>query len=236
MTLGPTIIFIIVAAIAGYILGILDSRVTTALRKKSEEPLPPVEPAEGDIARSGERAVLKLSVDDNQEWRIDLDGIRLDVPDAISAEQRQRLVNTLVQMRPWLDAKPAAGSTIMPTPPPAVSIPAVERLSAKSADSHPATPAPFKINLMKGINSMVSKEVKSPSDLKPPSIVAMIDDVLQAKLSGTHLQERGIKLEDGLLGEVIVCVGSQRYVGVVSVPDPEIREMIQSAISDWEKR
>jgi hypothetical protein len=64
----------------------------------------------------------------------------------------------------------------------------------------------------------------------------MIDEVLQTKLSGTQLMDKAIRLEDGPMGEVIVCVGSQRYDGVGAVPDPEIRDIIKAAITEWERK
>ena len=64
----------------------------------------------------------------------------------------------------------------------------------------------------------------------------MIDEVLQAKLLGTPLMEKSIRLEEGPTGGVIVCVGSQQYTAIDSIPEPEIREVIKAAITAWEKK
>ena len=89
---------------------------------------------------------------------------------------------------------------------------------------------------MRGLRSLLKSDVKAPGEGKGVSIVAMIDEVLQAKLLGTTLLAKGIRLEEGSSGEVIVYVGFDRYSGVDAVPDPEIRAIIKSAISDWEKK
>jgi hypothetical protein len=66
--------------------------------------------------------------------------------------------------------------------------------------------------------------------------VSQIDSVLQARLEGTSLGDRGIFLTQSPEGGVIVYVGLTRYNGVDEVPDPEIKAAIRAAISEWEDR
>jgi hypothetical protein len=66
--------------------------------------------------------------------------------------------------------------------------------------------------------------------------VAQIDAVLQARLAGTPLASRGIRLAEALHGGAIVFVGTTQYDGVDRVPDSEIQEAIRGAIAEWEKR
>ena len=56
MTLGQAVIFILLAAAAGYVFGIVDSRFTSALRKKTEKPAPAPNPAPMERNRPGELA------------------------------------------------------------------------------------------------------------------------------------------------------------------------------------
>ena len=95
---------------------------------------------------------------------------------------------------------------------------------------------PLKIDAMRGFRSLLKNDIRDPEKQKGTSLVALIDEVLQAKILNSPNINKMIRLEDGPLGEVIVCVGSQRYNGVNAVPDPEIREIIQEAIADWEKK
>ena len=83
---------------------------------------------------------------------------------------------------------------------------------------------------------MLNGELKSANEIKSTSIVAMIDEVLQAKLLSSPLLSKGIRLEEGSFGEVVVFVGTNHYPGVDAVPDPEIQAIIKSAIADWEKK
>ena len=93
------------------------------------------------------------------------------------------------------------------------------------------------------------KPISQPAASRPPtiakedrpsapanSIVSQIDSVLQARLEGTPLGERGIFLTQSPEGGVIVYVGLTRYNGVDEVPDPKIKAAIRAAISEWEDR
>ena len=68
------------------------------------------------------------------------------------------------------------------------------------------------------------------------SIVGQIDSVLQSRLEGTPLGERGIFMTQSPEGGVVVYVGLTRYNGVDDVPDPEIKAAIRAAISEWEDK
>ena len=68
------------------------------------------------------------------------------------------------------------------------------------------------------------------------SIVSQIDSILQDRLEGTPLEERGIFLSQSQEGGVIVYVGLTRYNGIDDVPDPEIKAAIRGAIAEWENK
>ncbi len=244
MNLITALILIAVAAIAGYGLGMLDARVTASLHKKdleSHQPVPSSEKvAPVEINRLEDHSVLRVVIDLASQLRLELDGARLNSPDEISVEQRQRLVGLIVQLKPWMEGKPA--QTSLPTPPEEVParIPEPQPLKVSEPviliQQPPAVSVPVKIDPMRGLRSLLQNDVKTPGQVKGLSIVAMIDEVLQAKLLGTPLLEKQIHMEEGNLGEVIVVVGKNRYNGVDEVPEPEIRVIIKSSISDWEKK
>lgn len=88
---------------------------------------------------------------------------------------------------------------------------------------------------MRGFSSMLASDVKKAAEKKPDSIVAMIDAVLQARLAGSPLKEKGIRLEENPAGGVWVWVGIQKYAGIDAVPEPEVRGAIKAAIAEWDK-
>jgi hypothetical protein len=236
MDIGPAVILIIVAAVAGYFIGIFDSRLTQAAQKKLEEHSKAAEETPKDQEVAGEHTVLKVTVDPAIKWHLELDGARLEDPNAINAEQRQRLVNVIVQMRPWIDGKPAPAAVFTPAQPaPESSYP--KPLTATAAAQIPVPPPTQpKVDALRGLRSLLKNEIKTPDQIKSVSLVSMIDEVLQAKLSGTSFAGKGIRLEEGSLGEVVVFVGASRYPGVDAVPDADIQGLIKSAITDWEKK
>jgi hypothetical protein len=190
-----------------------------------------------DNNRLGEHTVLKVSIDQSLKWHLDLDKVQVDEPGTMNEEQRQRLVNIVTQIRPWMSGNTDNNKTInapIETPaaparqqPPVTTSPPV----AQEAASRPAP----KIDAMRGLRSLLNNEIKAPPQ-KGTSIVSMIDEVLQAKLLSSPLLSKSIRLEEGLMGEVVVLVGANRYNSMDEVPDPEIRAIIKSAISDWEKK
>lgn len=68
------------------------------------------------------------------------------------------------------------------------------------------------------------------------TIVGQIDAILQDRLAGSPLEGRNIKLTEDTREGVVVCIGVDRYLGVDSVPDLEVREEIKAAVSVWEQR
>jgi hypothetical protein len=246
MNIVPAIILIVVAAIAGYVLGMVDSRLTASLKKKDEttpapEPAPAAEPAapEKSRNRAGEHTVLKVTIDTTLRWHVDLDDVRCEDPTALSVEKRQRLADVAVQLRPWLDANATSNASApvqLPNLQPRAIEPAPLRpASPTSIAALPAITVPAKIDPMRGFRSLLKNEIKSPMEKKATSIVAMIDEVLQARLLIMPQITESVRLEEGAQGEVIVFVGKTSYSGVDSVPDPEIRSVIKAAITEWEK-
>lgn len=68
------------------------------------------------------------------------------------------------------------------------------------------------------------------------SIVTQIDSVLQSRLAGTSLEDRGIFLAQSPEGGVMVYVGLTKYMGIEDVPDPEVKAAIRAAIAEWENK
>lgn len=248
-----TIVTIVVAAAGGYLFGLLDRWVTQKVRKKPEKTPPPqIVEVFKENNLPGESTVMKVTVDQASKWHVEVDGTRLDNPAALTPEQRQRVVTTVVQIRPWIDGKVAAQApAAAPTPPP-VQQPAPARPAPAPQPQQPvaqtpppprpvSTPAPMpavapiKPDLGNSLRSLIKTDSKPPEAAKSNSIVAMIDRVLQTKIPGTKFANMGVRLEEGSLGEVIVYVGASRYPGIDAVPDPEVQALIRSAIADWEK-
>jgi hypothetical protein len=163
---------------------------------------------------------------------LDLDGARVDTR-TLSSDQRKRLIEMLNVMRPWLEGKPV-------TPPPP---PQPRSASTPSAVSPPSTPSAAIQTPQPALSPSTPVTPRSPSIAKEDrpvapanSIVGQIDAILQARLEGTPLDERGIFLAQSPEGGVMVYIGLTKYMGVEEVPDAEIKAAIRAAIAEWENK
>jgi hypothetical protein len=66
--------------------------------------------------------------------------------------------------------------------------------------------------------------------------VGQINDVLQARIAGTSLAARLVRLGETPDGGVLVFIGTSKYEGIDAVPDPEVVAAIRAAIAEWEKK
>jgi len=248
-TLNPLVAIGIALAVMffGYFFGLFEGRGQGYKKRQKEEaedkkqrpfmePLPPASPP----APSDEIPVLDVSMALDGQLRLKLDGQHVDTS-TLEAEQRKRLIAILTQMRPWLDAPKSAQ-------PPAQAWPASSPKGMSPLKG--ATPARA---MPASTPSLSSKPTRTPSPAPkqaapqsendnnepataPESIVAQIDSVLQARIAGTPLADKGVRLQESLEGGVLVWVGINKYESIDDVPDEQIKVAIRAAIAEWEDK
>jgi len=185
-------------------------RAEEAQEKKDSPPPAPAKPTTITVDDPG----LMRIKNENGTLTLDLDGERIDTA-SFSTDQRKRLIEMLTLIRPWLEGKPApAPSAPVPAQQPVPSrpmiTPAAPRSPVMAKEDRPSTPA--------------------------TSIVGQIDSVLQARIAGTPLEERGVFLTQSPEGGVMVYVGLTKYLAVEDVPDADIKAAIRAAITEWEDK
>lgn len=208
-------------------LGLLEGRNQGYKKRKKEEagepkpaPLPPPSPPVTD------NSLLKLSLDENNQPRLALDGQRVDTSQ-LAPEQRKRLIDLMVMMRPWIDAapaRPAAAPRPMAAQTSSLSQPRPTPLAAASVSQPKSTPI------------AAAPAPPSEEEAAPTSMVGQIDVILQRMLIGTPLASLGVRLIESPQGGVTVMVGANKYAGVGDVPDPQAQAVIRAAIAEWEKK
>lgn len=230
-----------IAWIAGltfvYIFGLVEGRIKGYRKRKAEEEQekktqPPPEP---EIVTVDDPGILRIK-NEGGTYALDLDGNRVN-PSSLLPEQRKRLIEIVNGMRPWLEDQTVS-------PPAATSQPPAFRPAATASIQTHSSPAP-----VQSTAPPPASPTSQPSPPKPTvipvedrpaapanSIVTQIDTILQARLAGTPLEERGIFLTQSPEGSVIVYVGLTRYNGMDEVPDPEIKAAIRGAITEWENK
>jgi type II secretory pathway pseudopilin PulG len=230
----------LVALIAGWAIGFFDSkmRADKKIQQAEERAEVAVQQAKGEAERAALTAqaaraaaeakpalpgttLLRLWLDSAERPTLDIDGQRVDTA-PISEPNRKRLLALLTVMRPWIEGRPAAPApSPMPSSAPAPAVP-------RPMTPLTPTPAPAPKPVI-----AAAKEEKPAAAL---SIVGQIDEILQARLASTKLVERGIRLMESPEGGVIVWVGLQKFMGVGEMTDPDVKAIIQAAISEWEKK
>jgi cell division protein FtsN len=230
-----------------YIFGLYEGRSQGYKKRKAEEE----QQKKDKPAPSPEIKTETVTVDDpgllrvkneNGLFVLDLDGTRVN-PISLSPDQRKRLIDMLSIMRPWLEGQsgPAPAPSAPRVQPRSTSV--SDRLETFAGGPSESKPAPVQSA------SRPSPSVPQPTAPRPStiakedrpsvpanSIVSQIDSVLQARLEGTALAERGIFLTQSPEGGVNVYVGLTRYNGIEDVPDPDIKAAIRAAISEWEDK
>lgn len=218
----------------GYFFGLFEGRNQGYKKRRKEEaeaksvkaanetPLPPPSPPVTRV----ENNLLKLALGENSQLRLEIDNQSVDTA-RLAPEQRKRLIDLMLMMRPWVDAS-APGKTVSPSRP------------ATVPPSHPRTmqPPPTAAPASRPASTSGPAAPTSPSkeEAAPTSMVGQIDAILQAHLTGTPLASLGIRLIESSEGGAIVMVGVNRYAGVGDVPDPEIQAAIRAAIAEWENK
>jgi len=89
---------------------------------------------------------------------------------------------------------------------------------------------------VKPVASTFQPVTAPPEKNGTPSIVAQINDILQAQVKGTPLEMRGIRLVESPLHGVTVWIGLNSYPCLESIPDMEVNDAIKAAVKTWEAR
>jgi hypothetical protein len=110
--------------------------------------------------------------------------------------------------------------------------------AAKGVEELPPSPSSGGRPILNPVNILaraLQQDVRAP-EAPPRSIAAQIDDILQEKLKDSPLAGRAIRLMELPNRGMVVMVGLNQYDGVEAVPDEEIRNLIRSAVAEWEER
>ena len=211
----------IIAVLVLYTIGFYEGRANGYKRRQREEEqeklkTPPA-PTQTD-----DPGILRIK-NENGNLTLDLDGARADTS-AMSLEQRKRLRDVLMQMRPWIQEESSAAPVTSTPPPPPVMPAPVQRAASTPQPIRPAAPA----------EPASAKEDRPTAPAN--SIVAQIDSILQERIAGTPLEEKRVFLSQSPEGGVNVHVGFDKFAGIDDVPDAEIKTVIRAAIKEWEKK
>ncbi len=223
----------------GYGFGLFEGRGQGYKKRKQEEASDPalrpvIQPAPAPVpppmpipaAPANDHTLLRLSLDAREQPCLDLDGQQVDTSH-MEPQQRKRLIDLMVVMRPWIESGPVAPRS-QPAPAPAPAAVATPAAAPRPVAAPPPGPPP-------AAATPPAASAAEPTSAPTP-MVGQIDAILQSRLIGTPLATRGIRLVESMQGGAMVMVGLNRYAGVGEVPDPEVQAAIRAAIAEWEKK
>jgi len=219
MEFNLTTLGILVAVwLVGYLLGLLEAAIKNRNKKsKKDVNIARVDGQDEDNILSApkvlEPEVLAMFERVSGALKLRLDGEIVNYKSDLTAEQRERLLNLVVTLRPWLDTQKRA-----------------KPLAPLLADAKiQTTPRP-------AARAEVDLDVELvESDYSKLSMVEQIDRILHKKLEGHPLAQRGIQLRTASNGGLLVQVGLDEYEWIDEIPEQPIQEIIREAIAEWEE-
>jgi hypothetical protein len=250
---------LLIVAFACMFLGTIAGLLLGSLRGEREE-----EPEDGEESPPGGRPGNYTPIarmwqgKKGGEFLVELDGKSYLTPDALNNTQRHTLEKSVGELASWLgvvvanEARPSAApqtrSDARPAQQPKTEAIPLAAKTQSGASHDPAAPVPPEVTVppatphapvgiqVAGIARAIVGQPVTTVKEEPKSIVGQINTILHEMLEGTPLEERGISLIEDMRKGVIVNIGLSRYEGIDSVPDPEIKKVIRSAVAEWERR
>jgi hypothetical protein len=229
------LLFIIILAAISLVIGFMLSSLIFALRSMREEKpgvSPPAQAREGAVTIWREPGQEKLRVQVGEET--------IASGRALNSETKERLASLAADFQTWLGVDRERQSADLPD---SSAFPQYETYPGSKTVTEQAWQSPVDSTPDWGtyfpdpIETLGEAASASPrGEAAEKSVVAKIDEILQVKLAGSPLAGLGIRLEEDLEQGIVVMVGLNQYADLEAVPDPHVRDIIQLAVSEWEKR
>lgn len=183
-----------------------------------------------------------------QDLVVGMNGKTFRVANELNPAQFRRLTFTSTVLAKWLaETSPAP----LPTEEPSTTTPEDapeenEWLPAETVQEEAQYDhiPPFMIEPVEEVKPVSTKltdmvgGIFNPTPTPAPefkSIAMQINDILQEMIADTPFDDRGITVNDAPDHGVMVTMDGEKYPGVKDVPDEEVRNLIRSAVVEWEK-
>jgi hypothetical protein len=214
MDITGAILLIGIGAVIGFLVGAL----VFALRRSSY-----LEQSSGELLLSDTEHSIRI-------WRegkerrlvVEINGVSHTQESDLNSDQSRILAGLIKELQAWMEVLPAP---VAQSQPEAAKLPT----STIGEEVQSTSLNPLKI-FTRSLQPMEKSGIEGP-DL---SIVAQIDEILQAKLVGTHLADQGIHLVEGADQGMVIQVGLNSYTEIEAVPDKQMRQLIRISVAEWE--
>jgi len=205
----------------GLVIGFLLGALIFSLRKE-----PPPEPtSQQDLLADSKDSIRVWQEGSDRHFVIQMDGVSYRKESRLDEDQKQFLAEMVGDLQNWIPTSPGISTESGPSP-----------AAGAAVISQPSeSPKGTSLNPLKVFGDAMKPLKKPEMDEDESSIVSQIDKILQAKLEGTTLEDRGIRLVEGPDQGMQIEIGLDRYTEIESVPDDQIRQLIRLSVADWER-
>jgi hypothetical protein len=223
------IIFIILALVAGLLIGVLIASLAGGRTKEPlETPAPPAARAPVDawvdLRRQYQERISLWVEKSSGRLVVRINGRMVDRPQQLNPEEMQQHQAYFKEWLHWLSmTDPASagphphGASVLVTPAPAGAKPAASTVPAAAPASAVVPPATAAVPAAK-------------------SIVEQINAILQEMMLDSPASAKGVRLFEHPRDGVVVRVGLDSYNGIDAVPDAEVKALLKAAAAEWERR
>ena len=204
----------------GLIVGFLVAALIFSVRKESAPEQSPQQ-----LLSDSENKIRVWREGGDQRLVVEMNGVSHHQESDLHADQKQKLVTLVRELQTWIGASTAAAAVVPSQP--VKSEPAIE----KTGNEQDGT----SFNPLKIFGDALQPQKKIEADELDQSIVSQIDQILQTKLEGTNIEDRGIRLVEGPDQGMVIEIGLDKYTEIEAVPDEQIRQLIRISVADWER-
>ena len=210
MDLTGAILLVGIGLVIGFLVGVL---VFTLLKDSNSEGA-----SREQVLSDSEQSVRIWREGKERRLVVEIGGVSHYRVSDLNDEQSHIITGLIRELQAWMGSRaPAQTEADMPVP------------SEISEETQKTSLNPLKI-----FSRSLEPLEKAGSGDPALSIVGQIDEILQAKLAGTHFDDRGIRLVEGPDQSMVIQVGLQSYNEIDDVPDDRVRQLIRLSVAEWE--
>lgn len=202
----------------GMVIGFLFAALFFTLRRRSS----PEPPSQERVLTDSEHSIRIWREGKDRRLVIEMDGVSHYQESELHNDQSRRIAGLIRELQAWIDVSP---SLVSPTQPEAFK-PAASTTGEETKSTS--------LNPLKIFGRSLQPFEKTGSSDPDLSIVAQIDEILQAKLQGIQLDDQGIRLVEGPDQGMVIEVGLNRYTEIDAVPDERVHQLIRLSVAEWE--
>lgn len=212
---------VILLAGIGVVIGFLLAALIFSLRKESS----PEQVPQQQLLSDSENKIRVWREGGDQRLVVEMNGVSHRQESDLHTDQKRLLVNLTRELQSWIGSSTTAAAE-------SAAQADIIKTALPQTDEVKKSPS---LNPLKVFSDSLQPLKKSDADVIDQSIVSQIDSILQNKMEGTHLEERGVRLVEGPDQGMVIEIGLDKYTEIEAIPDEQIRNLIRLSVAEWEK-